>query len=109
MLARVRAGMVRAPDMPKVTLQPVDLTAEIAAGESLLDAGERAGVEMVAGCFNCSCGTCVVEVLSGMQGLTAPSTQEQDVLRGAGLDPAKYRLACSTRVLKGEITIRQLD
>jgi uroporphyrinogen decarboxylase len=60
-----------------VRIQPADLTGEISAGESLLDAGLAAGVEMVAGCFNCSCGTCAVEVRRshdppvGLNGMTS--------------------------------------
>ena len=54
--------------MPKVTVMPANVSAEVEAGELLLDAGEKAGVEMEAGCFNCSCGTCAVEVVSGMRG-----------------------------------------
>ena len=65
--------------MPKVTVLPADLSAEVASGELLLHAGEKAGVEMEAGCFNCSCGTCAVEVVSGMEnsghGKVAVTTQ----------------------------------
>ncbi len=95
--------------MPTVTILPVDLTATVAAGESLLDAGERAGVEMVAGCFNGSCGTCAVAVLAGSENLAPASPRELDTLRGADLDPARHRLACATRVGHGDVTIRQLD
>ena len=62
--------------MPKVTILPVDLTATVAVGDSLLDAGEQAGVEMVAGCFNCSCGTCVVAVVQGVEHLVPPTAKE---------------------------------
>jgi ferredoxin len=95
--------------MPKVTIQPVDLTATVAVGDSLLDAGEQAGVEMVAGCFNCSCGTCVVAIVEGMENLVAPTPRELEVLCGDGRDPARHRLACATRLAGGDVTIRQLD
>ena len=52
--------------MPKVTVLPANVSAEVEPGELLLEAGEKAGVEMEAGCFNCSCGTCAIEVVSGM-------------------------------------------
>lgn len=95
--------------MPRVTILPVDLAANVAVGDSLLDAGEQAGVEMVAGCFNCSCGTCVVAVVQGMEHLVAPSVMELEVLVGDGRDPTRHRLACTTRLAGGDVTIRQLD
>lgn len=93
--------------MPKVTVLPANLTAEVPAGELLLDAGEKAGVEMEAGCFNCSCGTCVVEVVSGLENLETPTPEELDVLDQWNKDPEKYRLACCVRVKEGEVVIRQ--
>ena len=93
--------------MPKVTVLPSDLTAEVGPGELLLEAGEKAGVEMEAGCFNCSCGTCVVEVVSGMANLEEPTPEELDVLDQWNKDPEKFRLACCVRVVGGDVTIRQ--
>lgn len=94
--------------MPKVTVLPANLSAEVPAGELLLEAGEKAGVEMEAGCFNCSCGTCVVEVVNGMENLATPTDEELDVLDSWNKDPEKFRLACCVRVEKGgDVTIRQ--
>jgi ferredoxin len=95
--------------MPKVTILPVELSAEIAPGESLLDAGGLAGVEMEAECFNCSCGTCAVAIVQGVENLAPATPEELAVLRATGLDPARHRLACTARVLHGEVTLRQLD
>lgn len=95
--------------MPKVTILPVELSAEIAPGESLLEAGGQAGVEMVAGCCDCSCGTCVVAIVQGMENLAPATPEELAVLGATGLDPARHRLACTARVLRGEVILRQLD
>lgn len=92
--------------MPKVTILPVNITTEVPAGEVLLDAGEKAGVEMEAGCFSCSCGTCVVEVIEGMANLEPPTAEELDVLDAWSRDVEKYRLACCTRIREGAVTIR---
>ncbi|MEO6035500.1 MAG: 2Fe-2S iron-sulfur cluster-binding protein [Verrucomicrobiota bacterium] len=92
--------------MSKVTVLPANKSAEVSAGELLLDAGEKAGVEMEAGCFNCSCGTCVVEVISGMENLEPPSDEELDVLDAWNKEPEKYRLTCCVKVKDGDITIR---
>jgi ferredoxin len=93
--------------MPKVTVLPANATAEVQPGELLLDAGEKAGVEMEAGCFNCSCGTCVVEVVDGMANLEEPTPEELDVLDQWNRDPEKFRLACCVRVKDGDVVIRQ--
>jgi len=94
--------------MPKVTILPYGLNAEVPPESTLLDAGEAADLEMEAGCFNCSCGTCVVEVVEGMDNLLPPTPKELDVLDEWNRDSAKYRLACCTRVRTGNVVIRQL-
>jgi ferredoxin len=93
--------------MPRVIILPANAAADVAPGELLLDAGEQAGIDMEAGCFNCSCGTCVVEVVTGMQHLEDPSAEELDVLDQWNRDPEKYRLACCVRIKNGEVVIRQ--
>jgi len=92
--------------MPKVTVLPANVSAEVPAGELLLEAGEKAGVEMEAGCFNCSCGTCVVEVVSGMENLEEPTPEELDVLDSWNKDPEKYRLTCVVKIKQGEVVIK---
>lgn len=93
--------------MPKVTILPAGVSAVVEPGEVLLEAGEKAGVEMEAGCFNCSCGTCVVEVVSGMENLEEPTPEELDVLDQWNKDPEKYRLTCCVHVKKGDVVLRQ--
>ncbi len=92
--------------MPKVTVLPANVSVEVEPGEILLEAGEKAGVEMEAGCFNCSCGTCAVEVVSGMENLAAPTPEELDVLDAWNKDPEKFRLTCCVRVDKGDVIIK---
>ena len=93
--------------MPKITVLPAEKSAEVESGELLLEAGEKAGVEMEAGCFNCSCGTCVVAVVSGMENLEEPTPEELDVLDSWNKDPEKYRLTCCVKIKDGEVVIRQ--
>ena len=92
--------------MPKITIQPQNVTADVESGETLLEAGEKAGVEMEAGCFNCSCGTCVAEVVAGMENLSAPSAEELDVLDQWNKDPVKYRLTCCVKILKDSVILK---
>jgi len=92
--------------MPKVTMLPGGQSAEVPAGTLLLDAGEEAGVEMEAGCFNCSCGTCAVEIVSGMENIEPPTDEELNVLDQWNKDPDKYRLTCCVKILKGDVVMR---
>jgi ferredoxin len=93
--------------MPKVTILPAGVSAEVEPGELLLEAGEKAGIEMEAGCFNCSCGTCVIEVVSGMDHLEDPTPEELDVLDQWNKDPEKFRLTCCVHVKNGDVVLRQ--
>lgn len=95
--------------MPKVTILPAEVVCEASPGDTLLDAGEKAGVEMEAGCFNCTCGTCVVEVVKGGDNLQPPDDEELDVLDAWSRDPDCFRLACTARLASGDVSIRQLD
>src|SRR5215211_7786283 len=92
--------------MPKVTVLPGNVSAEVEPGELLLEAGEKAGVEMEAGCFNCSCGTCVVEIVSGMENLSEATPEELDVLDAWNKDSEKYRLTCCVKVEKGDVVMK---
>ena len=94
--------------MPKVTILPAQVSAEVEPGELLIEAGEKAGIEMEAGCFNCSCGTCVIEVVSGMSHLEPATPEELDVLDQWNRDPDKYRLTCCVRIQGGEVVLRQV-
>ena len=92
--------------MAKITLLPTHASAEVPDGELLVEAGELAGVEMEAGCFSCSCGTCVAEVVSGMENLSPATDEELDVLDQWNKDSGTHRLTCCVRLLKGECTLR---
>ncbi|MBL9170742.1 MAG: (2Fe-2S)-binding protein [Verrucomicrobiales bacterium] len=93
--------------MPKVTILPTGVSAEVEPGELLLEAGEKAGIEMEAGCFNCSCGTCVIEVVSGLENLEEPTPEELDVLDQWNKDPEKFRLTCCVHIKTGDVVLRQ--
>ena len=89
-----------------ITVMPANKSIEVESGTTLLIAGERSGVEMEAGCFNCLCGTCVVEILSGGDHLEPPSAQELEVLDEWNKDPETFRLACSARMKDGSVVIQ---
>lgn len=91
--------------MPNITVMPANKSTEVEPELSLLKAGERAGVEMEAGCFNCLCGTCVVGILSGQDHLEPPTAQELEILDEWNKDPDQFRLACSARIKEGAVII----
>jgi ferredoxin len=93
--------------MAHITILPQQATAEVTDGLLLLDAGEAAGVDMEAGCFNCSCGTCVAEIVSGMENLSDATPEELDVLDQWNKDPEKFRLTCCVHLNGGSVTLRQ--
>ncbi len=94
--------------MARFTIENLNKSAEIPDGQyTLLEAGEKAGVDMEFGCRDCSCGTCGVEIISGMENLSTPTEQEIDVLDAWNKDPDKIRLACCVKVMKGEVVIRE--
>ena len=92
--------------MATITILPTQKSAEIPDGKLLVEAGELAGVEMEAGCFSCSCGTCAAEVVSGMENLSPPTDEELDVLDQWNKDPERFRLTCCVRRLTGQCTLR---
>jgi ferredoxin len=92
--------------MPKVTVVPENVSAEVPPGTLLMDGGEQAGVIMNAGCFGCACGSCMVEVIRGMENLDPVTLEEASVLYQRHKDASKYRLACCVRIQRGEVVIR---
>jgi len=85
---------------------PEDKTAQVRAGEFILDASAEAGIVLNSGCLNSVCGTCAVEVVSGNENLSPITDKERAVLEEKGYEPGKYRLACCTKILKGEVVIK---
>lgn len=67
-------------------------------GEKIVDAIEEAGVPI--GCSNGVCGTCEIEVTSGMENLSELNDEERDL----GMEGSK-RLGCQCTISGGTVTI----
>lgn len=79
--------------MPKITIQPQNITVTVAPGAILLDALRQAGITVDAPCGGRgTCGKCVVHVSSG--GIDSDS---RGVLPGDVVDEG-YVLACKSRI-----------
>ncbi len=73
--------------------------AEVEDGEPLHEACEEAGVPFA--CTEGVCGTCVIEVVEGMENLS-PLTQEEKDFLG---EQTKERLACQCKMKSGKVKI----
>src|SRR5512139_3664267 len=84
-------------DVFEIDLQPVGRRAAIMAEQTLLDAAQAAGVELVAVCGGTgTCATCRVRLMSGE---LSPVTANEEFELGADDLKAGYRLACQARPL----------
>jgi ferredoxin, 2Fe-2S len=94
--------------MPKVTLQPIGKSGEVADGTNLLQAAEQFGFELRHDCGGfANCSTCRVVIESGMENLSEIEFDEENMLDVAGLVPP-YRLACQAKV-HGDVVVRVPD
>ena len=81
----------------EVDLQPVGRRAEISREQTLLDAAQSAGVELVAVCGGTgTCATCRVRLMAGE---LTPITANEEFELGEDDLKAGYRLACQARPL----------
>ncbi|MDR3352416.1 MAG: (2Fe-2S)-binding protein [Zoogloeaceae bacterium] len=91
--------------MPNVTFADVGVTLAVPAGTLLIEAAERAGANLVCGCREGECGSCLVEIVSGAEHLSETSILEDQVLKDLSA-PWEQRLACQTRVLGDAVVVR---
>lgn len=87
--------------MPKVHFQsPLDdVTVEVAAGTTLLEAAEQGGAQVGHSCGGvCACSTCHVWVRKGLESLSEQGDEEMDRLDQAFDVRAYSRLACQSGV-----------
>lgn len=73
---------------------------ELKEGDAIMDACMEAGIPF--GCQSGICGTCIIEVLEGMEHLSERNQQETDM----ELEEHE-RLACQCRILSGTVKVRQ--
>lgn len=73
---------------------------ELNDGERIQELCEEQGVPFA--CTEGVCGTCIVEVVEGMENLSAYTEEEEDFLG----EMDNERMACQCRLLQGNVTIR---
>jgi 2Fe-2S ferredoxin len=93
--------------VPIVTFLPAARSATVAAGSSLLDAAQAAGVDLPSNCGGvCACTTCHVWVEVGLESLSEIAEREDDKLQEAAGLAATSRLACQARVGARDVVVR---
>lgn len=91
--------------MTKVRFVDQGLEAEVAAGESILDAARKAHAPEGDACGGvCACSTCHVYVEEGAELLSSASEDEEDILDKAFDVRINSRLGCQAKV-KGTGTV----
>lgn len=86
--------------MAKIIFEDTQDEFELEDGSSITECCEEAGVPFA--CTEGVCGTCVVEVVSGMENLSAFSEAEQDFLG----EMNNERLACQCKIKCGTVKLK---
>lgn len=90
--------------MSKVTFHKSGKTVELASGASLIDIEDIANNEIPFGCRSAACGTCAIDVISGMNNLSPKNEDEQDLLDTLNINKDSRRLACQCTIY-GDVTV----
>ena len=99
-----------APKAPMVTVRFEDdsLEVEVEQGSMLADVCDDKGFSLGFGCREGGCGTCMIEIIDGMENLSPRNSSEDEMLEIMAEGNANARLACQCEV-KGNIQFRALD
>jgi adenylate cyclase len=72
-------------------------SAEAEAGDAMMDLCDEARAPVAFSCRDANCGTCLVQVIEGLDLLDEPGRAERVVLETLGVG-ADHRLACRARI-----------
>ncbi len=93
--------------MALIHFLPDDIKIEANAGETILKAGLRAGIDQAHLCGGSArCSTCRVIIIEGLENCAPRNAEEQSIAEMLQFDP-KVRLACQT-VVTGDVKLRRL-
>lgn len=95
--------------MPRLIFQPARFIVLVTDGESIFEAGRRAGVAIPTACVaRATCGLCRVKILRGEQFLSPMNADEKRHL-GNNYFISKLRLSCQARVTGGDVEVQIPD
>ncbi|MBI2079788.1 (2Fe-2S)-binding protein [Candidatus Micrarchaeota archaeon] len=89
--------------MAKITIKNEIVTFQVPDGEKALEYIKK-NSNMLFGCEQGYCGTCLCSVVSGMENLSKKTDEEQALLPRMNANP-NQRLGCQMRVIKGEVVL----
>lgn len=99
----------------KVTFVREHTVVSVNSSENLRKVARKNGIQVYPGLrkfANCHgmgmCGTCVVEVVKGMEKISPMARGEEKILESKGLDKEKYRLSCQCQI-HGDVEIKTLS
>ena len=84
------------------------MSVEVPDGTPLQQAIDQHGADIMFGCREGNCATCMIDVLSGPENLSPPTDAEETTLMPDELE-RNIRLACQCRVQGGAVTIRRSE
>lgn len=84
------------------------MSVDVADGTPLQQAIDAHGADIMFGCREGNCATCMIDVLGGHENLNAPTDAEETTLLPDELE-RHIRLACQCRVVGGEVTVRRSE
>ena len=91
--------------MPRVTFVNDALTVDVPAGTPLSLCAHENDATLPFGCRAGTCGTCVVTVVEGEEGIEAPGFVEHDTLLVCAQDGPGRRLACQIIVRDTDLAV----
>ena len=96
--------------MAKVHFLDNDFTVDVPPGTSFTDLCDRHSTGVLLGCRDAACGTCLIEVLEGVEDLSPITEGEEILLSALAEDVPNARLACQCEVCgHGPISVRALS
>lgn len=94
------------PNRVALTILPLRITVEAHGGDTILDAALENGIDIAHECGgNCTCTTCHVCIVEGMENLSPMEGPEAERLETAPDRTPRSRLACQTLLLGGPVTV----
>lgn len=89
--------------MAKITIKNENVSFEVPDGEKVVEYAKK-NSNVLFGCEQGYCGTCMCSVVSGMENLEKKNDAENALLPRMNANP-NQRLACQLRAKKGEIVL----
>ncbi|MBI5346284.1 MAG: (2Fe-2S)-binding protein [Chlamydiae bacterium] len=86
--------------MAKIIFVNTNEEVELPDGSPIQEVCEKAGIPFA--CSEGICGSCIIEVIEGMNNLTDPTQAEKDFFG----EVENERLACQCKIKKGTVKIR---